>query len=294
MNLLSHKKLLIYIVTVFTLCTENNAMGSDERSERKQGNLSGVNAGGSITQNFNEHKGGEGGRAEIHNHIGSAPLSPKTPDDYFEEGRNYLDEVPPNYNKASFCFLRAVGAAEQHLKIEAYIQLAVCKRGQNNASEALAAYENALSFGSNDTALRGLMELHCEFAKEADDDMEYLVEEFRKAQIAGDKIGHKDKEVRLKLKQIRDTLAEVDPQKKAVAVVGGLQALSTIIFPTTITECSSSILAGKKISFRIKDANNRNGRDYYLDGITSNSTLQLAPSNSSNPYWGTHWEMVIE
>lgn len=59
MNLLSHKKLLIYIFTVFTLCTTNHAMEHDERAERKQGNLSGVNAGGNISQAFNEYREGE-------------------------------------------------------------------------------------------------------------------------------------------------------------------------------------------------------------------------------------------
>ena len=262
----NNKKNRVCLGLVLSVCLlahgKSSASGSSELDDATrnrnniaggQGTMSGNNITGTVEQNYN--KGGEGGKAEVHNHIGyahSQPLS-KTPDDYFEEGRNYLDEVPPNYNRASVCFLRAVGAAEQHLKIEAYIQLAVCKRGQNNLSEALSYYENALKFGSNDTALRGLMELHFKFSQEADDDTEYLLEELHKAQIAGNQIGHKDKEVRLKLKKIRETLAEVDSQKKDVVErPSSVTSLSDLtISPSSDNKKANRILEAKAEAERI-------------------------------------------
>lgn len=119
MNLFCNRILLLSVITVFTLCTMDHAiaMESDKPAERRQGNLSGVTAGGNIAQAFNEHKGGEGGRAEIHNHIGSAPLleREKKPDEYFTQGENYLKKNPPSWGEAMEAFRYAADVDPPHL-----------------------------------------------------------------------------------------------------------------------------------------------------------------------------------
>jgi len=233
MNLLSNKKLFIYIFTVFTIFTVNNAIGSDERTERKQGNLSGVTAGGNIAQNFNEHRGGEGGSATVVIHSTAPMTSPhlereKRPDEYFVQGETYLTRQPPSWEESLEAFQYAANVNPPH--ILACIRCAEYFHNKipPEVKKASFYYERALSTGENaQIAYGGLMKLHYEVGSKSAR-KKTKEESLKKAKAYGEKIEIPSSDEDTMLDDIDTLLSQLD-----IGSVGGGE-ISSSAYPSDI------------------------------------------------------------
>lgn len=213
MNLLSNKKLFIYIFTVFTIFTVNNAIGSDERTERKQGNLSGVNAGRDITQNYNEHRGGEGGRAEVHNHFTAPMTSPhlereRRPEEHFSIGESLIQRDPPNWAEAFNVFQFAATATPPH--VMACVRCAEYYQDHGDLDTATTYYERALD-GTGIIPQKVYGELMKAYYTTAEESTrkKTKVSNLLKAKEYGDKINRPTREQDSILDNIEDKIAQL-------------------------------------------------------------------------------------
>lgn len=212
------------LLLLMSLCVGVQASHDDHASSSlvRQRNLQGVNAGGNIHQTFNiqnevtQNNGDQGGSAQVYI---QSPQREKTPQEYFNDGMGHYTRVPPDYTRASNCFLNALGETGQHIKIEAYIHCARCAHAQKQISSALAYYQKALKIEHRDEACRGLMHLHYDLGKDAEeDDLDYFNEQLSEAKKFGIKIGAKDKDDRETLKKIKEQLSKFENELKASKV----------------------------------------------------------------------------
>ncbi len=209
---LLNKKILM-LATAFLILPRHTGMAAEftepPHLSVTKGNLKDSSIGGNVTQTFSEtrhvaqetsNQGGAGGSSHVY--LGSpAAEREKHPQDYFDEGKRYFHQVPPDFTNAATCFLRAAGAEEQHIKVESYLHYARCVF-DTNPDSACTYYRNTLALEPRDEAYRGLMQLDYALSVDAEDDPEYLTEVLRNASENGSHIRRKTKEDRTLIKEI--------------------------------------------------------------------------------------------
>ncbi|HAL95043.1 MAG TPA: hypothetical protein DCP55_03600 [Chitinophagaceae bacterium] len=164
------------------------------------------------TDHLTQNQGGRGGDNHFQFTVGgTSPHAERErrPHEYFSEGEEFLRMIPPNYSRAAESFLKASGASEQDMKIEAYLKYAECM-SIDNPSKASTYFEKVLELQpSRDEAFRGLMKLDYDSSRDAADDPEYLKEILISASTHGSQIKRKNKEDRGLLKEITAKLSEL-------------------------------------------------------------------------------------